>query len=231
MPMNCFEFQHEMNRQPDALSEAAQNHLRHCASCQRRLREQRELDAALRDALTVTPPHGLAEHILLQQRLRQQQRQRWPVLVAASIAALLLAGAWLHRIGMNRDDTLAAAMAEHVLDEPALFRQRHPLDGNLVATSIASIGGHIRASLPLALATPCDVPGGDGAHLVFETRAGRAVMTTMPNHSGTSPPVEDEAVVSVIYRAPRGVYSLVAHNSTAIRLTREMLNSRIDWQI
>ena len=177
----------------------------------------------------MTPPPGLAEQILLRQRL-QPARQRWPGLVAAGIALVLLAGAWLHRATMS-DDALASTMAAHVLGEPALFEQHRPPDSELVAASIASIGGEIKKRLPLALATPCDVPGGDGAHLVFETTAGRTVMTTMPNHGGTSPAIDDDAVVSVVYRAPRGVYSLVARNSTAIKLTREMLNTRVEWHI
>ena len=226
--MNCFEFQHQLNRDPDGLDAAARAHARDCVGCERRLAEQLAADRAIRNALDVEPPAGLAERILS----RRRSPRRWPpAALAASVAFALLACGWLLHGSFRSPPALASAMAAHVLGEPGLFSDRTGADASLINASIASIGGAVTGMLPVALAKPCKVPGGDGAHLVFETSAGRAIMTTLPHEDEAGAAVVEEAVISAVYRAPRGAYSLVARNHTAIDLTRALLNRNVDWQI
>ncbi len=228
--MNCFQFQHQLNRQPAQLGEKARQHAETCPGCRQRLASVQTLDDDLHALLAVAPPQGLEQRVLLQHRL-QRPRQLWrtPAAIAAATATLLVAS-WL--LVAPSTPPLAETMAQHVAQEAKLFQQTSErIDESLANTSIASIGGKLIGSLPLILVEPCDVPGGKGAHLVFDTSAGRTIMTTMPNHDAADSVRKAAAMISVVHRAPHGIYSLVARNHAAIDLTRELLNSQIDWQI
>jgi len=188
------------------------------------------LDERLRALLAVTPPQELEQRVLLHHRMKPA-RYRWrtPPAIAAAVLTLLVGG-WL--LLTPTAPPLAETMARHVAQEAKLFQQAaENIDKSLTNASIASIGGKLTGSLPLVLVESCKVPGGEGAHLVFETSAGRTIMTTMPNHDAAESVRNVASMISVIHRAPHGVYSLVARNHSAIGLTRELLNSQVDWQI
>jgi len=227
--MNCFEFQHHLNTRPQRLPDDAQAHANDCTNCQNKLEQQRLIDTQLAEMLAVPVPAGLADRTLLHNTLRHRPFQ--PSLAMAATAAIVFIAAGLFLRSMLTTPTLPDLMVQHVLQEPALFQTRESPDNQLIRSSLASIGGIVTQPLPIALAEPCNVPGGEGAHLVFETQAGRTIMTVIPNNSAPDADIRRDNMVSVIHRAPHGIYSLVAQNHTAIEMTRELLNSRVDWQI
>lgn len=225
--MNCLDFQRRLNADPHRLGPEAEAHADACPACARRLARQMRLEAELAQSLLVSPPEGLADRVLLAARLRQR-REYMPAFALA--AGLVLAvGLGLSLPQWGRED-LAGASIAHVLSEPQFLAARGTVGTRQVSAQFARVGARLEGELPAVHAGPCEVPGGEGAHVVLVTPHGRVTVLLMPNRRVEEEVRKhDQGLIAVVHSAKRGCYTLVASNAQALEYARTLLEERLRW--
>ncbi len=225
--MNCLDFMRELNADPRRLSAAARAHAEGCAACARTQARQAELERELAAALNIHPPAGLADRILLEVKL---QRRRSVQFLAVAAGVAMATGLTL-TLPVLRQAGLPAAMIAHVQGEPHLLTIQAQATPEALARELSRIGAVAAAPIPVVHAAPCDVPGGDGGHVVFDTPYGRVTLLLVPNRrEDIGKRLEKAGFVAVVRAAQRGCYSLIAQNEQALAAAEAMLAERMRWR-
>ena len=225
--MNCLVFQRQLNADPHRLTSEAETHAEGCPACARRLSMQMRMEAELAQALLVTPPEGLADRVLLSAKLEQRRERGRLYALAASL--VLAAGIGLSLPQWGQEDLAGVGIA-HVLSEPQFLNAQESVSQQDVATQFARVGAHLTGTLPAVYAAPCEVPGGDGAHVVMETPHGRVTVLIMPNRQVRDElSKRDQGFIALVSSAKRGCYALVASNAQALEYARGMLEQSLSW--
>ena len=226
--MNCLDFLRELNADPRRLSTAARAHAKDCAACARMQARQTTIENELAAAMNIHPPAGLADRILLDVKL---QRRRTFQFLALAASVVLVAGLTLTVPILEQQEGLPAAMIAHVQGEPELLTIKAQAAPEALAHELARIGAVAAAPIPVVHAAPCDVPGGDGGHVVFDTPYGRVTLLLVPNRrEDIGNQLKREGFVAVVRAAKRGCYSLIAQNEQALAAAEAMLAERMRWQ-
>lgn len=225
--MNCLDFQRQLNADPRRLSPEAEAHAEDCPACARRLVKQLRLESQLAQALLVDPPEGLADRVLLATRLRQR-RERMP-LFALAASLVVAVGIGLTLPNWQQEDLAGSGIA-HVLREPALLLASETVTRGQLEAQLARVGAVLAGELPAVHAGPCEVPGGDGAHIVLDTPHGRVTMLLMPNRQTRQAISKlDQGLIAVVHSASRGCYTLVAENARALAHVQALLAKQLRW--
>lgn len=225
--MNCLEFQRRLNAAPRRLGAEAEAHAETCPDCARRYAKQMRLEAELAQALLVAPPEGLADRVLLATQLRQR-REHLP-LYALAASLVLAVGIGFSLPSWHQEDLAGAGIA-HVLREPNLLAAHEVVSHDNLSAQFARVGARLSAPMPAVHAGPCEVPGGDGAHIVLETPHGRVTVLLMPHREAREAASKlDRGLIAVVHGAKRGCYTLVAENARALEFAQAMLEARLSW--
>lgn len=225
--MNCLEFQRQLNADPRRLSPEAEAHAEGCPACARRLVKQLRLEAQLAQALLVDPPEGLADRVLLATRLDQHRARRPLYALAASLVLALGIGLALP---VWRAEDLAADSIAHVLREPQFLVANETVARDRLDAQFARVGAALAGELPAVHAGPCEVPGGDGAHIVLDTPHGRVTVLLIPHRRAPEASSKlDRGLIAVVHTAKRGCYTLVADNARALAYAQALLEKQLRW--
>lgn len=225
--MNCLDFQRRLNADPYRLGAEAEAHAEACPACARRLAGQMRQEAELARSLWVTPPDGLADRVLLAARMRRRGERGRLYALAASL--FLVVGIGLS-LAPWREADLTAESIRHVLAEPQFLAAREPVSPGEVAAQFQRVGARLAEPLAAVHAAPCDVPGGEGAHIVLDTPHGRVTVLLMPNRQARAEAREQaQGLIAAIHAAKRGCYALVAPNPRALEHARALLEKRLRW--
>jgi anti-sigma factor RsiW len=229
--MNCLEFQRRLNADPHRLGQEAEAHAEDCPACARRLARQMRLEAELAQALLIAPPEGLADRVLLSARLgRRRERTRLFAVAAGLLVAVGIGLSLPTDPPVWGTENLPRAGIAHVLSEPQFLAVREAASRDSVATQFLRVGARLAGELPAVHAAPCEVPGGNGAHIVLETPHGRVTVLLMPNREVRGERGErGQGLIAVVHSARRGCYVLVAPNQAALDHARAMLEKSLVW--
>ena len=208
--MNCIDLRRDVLAQPLRLAPEAQQHVMECAACRAFVERQRELEAELHDALSVSVPDGLADRVLVAHGIRRR-RAPW----AWAIAATLLLTAGLAGIGrpLLSGRALAGEAIAHVHEEPQALRivERQPPE--LLARELASQGVKLASAIgQVTYATLCPMASGKALHLVVATADGPVTLLLLPSDETRRRRtlVESDGMVAVAMPAARGSIAIVA---------------------
>lgn len=225
--MNCLDFQRQLNADPRRLSPEAEAHAEECPTCARRLVKQLHLEAELAQALLVDPPEGLADRVLLATRLDRQRTRRPLYALAASLVVAVGIGLALP---VWHQEDLAGEGIAHVLREPQFLVANETVARDRLAAQFARVGAALAGELPAVHAGPCEVPGGDGAHIVLDTPHGRVTVLLIPHRQAPEASSKlDRGLIAVVHGARRGCYTLVADNARALAYVQALLEKQLRW--
>ncbi|TVZ40836.1 uncharacterized protein DUF3379 [Alteromonadaceae bacterium 2753L.S.0a.02] len=182
--MNCLEFRQRLITNPGDQDATLTEHREHCVKCAKFSKELQQHEAKLRQALNVTVPPRLAERILLANDLR---KPRWkPYAAAAAITlAITLGGTAVWRSEPRISATWSEIALAHVLNERDTLQSNAQVSNGELGAALAQFGLTLKAGLGRVLfLEKCDMPGGKGLHIVFDSpQAGRVTLIIPPKGS------------------------------------------------
>ncbi len=228
--MNCMEFQRELNADPRGLSTDALGHAETCADCARRMASQIKLEAQWEADLRIASPAGLEERILLATQIGRQKRQRLYALAASLVAGVALALSLnVLQFGSDTPDLIAMAV-EHVQGEPEHLLETRHVEPEALNRLLAQVGAHASGTLHVTYANACQLPNGDGGHVVLETHHGRVTLMLIP-HGKTDAMLRrtTHSQVVEVHAARYGSYALVAPNDLALTEAKALLARQLRW--
>ncbi|MGI2261498.1 DUF3379 domain-containing protein [Shewanella sp. GXUN23E] len=156
------------------------------------LQDLNQLDVKIAQALQVDVPEGLAERLLLNQQLAEQQRSRKfaPLLMAmaASVAMVLGVGYATWRMAPI---ALSEHAIAHVLHEPAALSAHGDISFNQVNAQLASLSGFsdqgfVAQPGRILYSTYCDFQGVRSLHLVMQGENGKVTLFIVPTEDRMS---------------------------------------------
>ena len=208
--MNCLDFRRAAGIDPRQPGEEARLHAADCAECRAFLERQRDMDAALFDALRVPAPDGLADRILVAHGLRTPRRAWFVALAASVVFASALAILWPRA----EDDPLGREAIAHVMGEPQSFTTKGVFPANLLAGALASQGMRLAVAVgTVTYENLCPMAGGTARHLVVDSGGGSPVTVFLaaqaPRPAGRSV-TRDHGMVAITLPAARGAITIVA---------------------
>lgn len=226
--MNCLQCRREVDAQPAKPRAEIREHLAICETCRAHAKKRLDEDRQWKEALQVTVPDGLEDRILL-----RNHYQRHPSLIRsiAATAIMSVLGLGIFLASQWATPSLAIDIAEHVIEEPHLWQITRTPDQQQVSARLAQVGGQLQGVLPTVLLEACDVPGGQGSHLVLATNNGRVVMTLMPHHTARAESSHIKDMPTLIRPAAQGSYSLVGQSPEAMQSAEKLLLSHVKWRI
>jgi hypothetical protein len=179
---------------------------------------------ALKRAVNVPAPPGLADRIILRQSLEGQRRTmrwvQWGAVAAALVIAVSVAVVLLNPATSTAD--LQRHIAWHwKLDGPQVLAAS--LEGRddpaHVQEVLAELGVQLSPELldAVRLTKFCPTPDGKGAHMVFDGPAGPVTVYYMPNTHLAESPVRleiDGGMQSLAFNVDRGSLAVLAEAGT-----------------
>jgi hypothetical protein len=177
--MNCLEFRRLCLVDPRRHDPGLAAHARSCAPCAQFAREQDERERALRAALQVEAPEGLAARVLLRQSFARRRRPQARLAMAASLVLAL--GAGLYAWQWLRAPTLASEVFAHVRAEPESLVAAGPVSGAQVDDVLHTLGARVAGEIgEIRYAGLCDIARRPGGHLVVAGTQGPVTLLLLP---------------------------------------------------
>ena len=153
--------------------------------------------------------------------------------LAASLLLVVAAGAALW--ALRSESSLAAAVVEHMADEPASWNQSVALGQTNIDKVLNAAGLHIDAvQTPIVYANSCRLRGHVVPHLVVSTDQGPMTVLLMRDEKISRPEdFSESGYRGVLWPAPdgRGGIALLsrAAGSSELRARAKSLNAHINW--
>ena len=230
--MNCLELRRKQRAEPRSLSDAAQAHLRTCASCQAFVRAADESERELERALDVPIPDGLADRVMLRARGGQRAAwHRWALAASVALAvAVALSFAWKSR---SSSDAYARLAIEHVLHEPESLTSELDATPEALRAAIRGFGGRMSESLGrVRYVRLCPVEDTTGWHIVFETPQGLATLILVPGKSlAHAESVSIDGWNALAQPTRHGYYVVVTPSRELTMQIERIVRARIDWDV
>lgn len=137
-------------------------------------------NAIAEELVTVVPPKGLSDRIIL--RARYRKSARWGLALAAST---LLAAAITFGLMPGSPEAVSVAMIDHVIASPEELADDGVVSNERARASLQQIGVSLRGSGYLIRHIgECVVAGRVGRHIVVNTTAGLVTLLVLPTSSG-----------------------------------------------
>lgn len=251
--MNCFEFRRVMLADPRACLAEYERHRTQCPACAALAQQVEHFESTLHDALNVPVPEGLADRILLGQKIRWRPagarawvvslwkavRMPAPRLWALAATLAIAVGAVIHysRLPMDRDELVLAAASvgfshpavaaiNYVVEhESQLLREGRSGDPDVMRGAFMRLGLNLPANgVTVRYLGKCPVPGGTGEHVVLQTPVGKVTLILVPDQ-----PFASRVVVAVRDKtavampARAGGYILVSDSLKDAKLVERLL--------
>jgi hypothetical protein len=185
--MNCLDYRRELGPEPRRESAEMQEHRRGCAGCAAHHARALGFELALKRALTVPVPDGLAERILLAQTTsergdhgRRRRRLGW---FAAAAVVLVALGLGVHQLRLF--SPLAQQLIVHLQHEPAALITHTPLPVEDVERRFTQRGVRLVAPPPagISYAQACPIGLLGSVHMVMPERKGPVTVFFLPGHT------------------------------------------------
>lgn len=227
--MNCLDFHRQKLADPRRLSTDAQAHLRDCAGCLAFARGVDEAEARLDQGLSVPVPDGLAERVVLRQRVTGRPAWRAWALAASVVLGVALAFVLLKTAPSVEYARLAI---EHVVGEPESFQKLYNTEPAVIGEAMRSVGATVREPIGrVRYVKLCPLEeGGTGWHIVFETPEGFATVLLVPGKPlGATQEVSAGGWSALVRPIPRGYYAVVTASPAATSRVERIIRERIDW--
>lgn len=231
--MNCFEFRRMVLADPRSRTAEQERHLAQCTACAALAREMEGFDARIDDAIHVPVPEGLAERVLLRQKIRAPAVRAWAL--AASLVAALGTGIYFYRASDGERVLTAAVLGvkhpavaaiAHVLDEePQMLMENRGVDPVMMRAAFTRRGLRVPANgTTVRYFDKCPMTGGAGEHVVLQTPFGRVTVILVPDQPFASRVVvSDRGKTAVASPARTGSYILIADSLTSVRRAEQLL--------
>lgn len=184
--MNCLDYRRELAPEPRRESAEMQQHRRGCANCSAHHARALGFELALKRALTVPVPDGLAERILLAQttgvRSGHGRRRRLGWFAAAAVVLVAL-GLGVYQLRLF--SPLARQLVAHLKYEPAALTAHAPLPVEEVERRFVQRGVRLAAAPPagISYAHICPVGLLGSVHMVMPEREGPVTVFFLPGHT------------------------------------------------
>jgi Protein of unknown function (DUF3379) len=184
--MNCLDYRRQLGADPRRESPEMQAHRRGCAGCSAHHARALGFELALKRALVVPVPDGLAERILLSQttaergqRTRHRHRLRW---LAAAVLLVAALGAGIYQLRLL--SPLPQQLVAHIEHEPEAFLTQAALPQAEALKPFQQRGVRLAGVLPagISYAQPCPVGMIGAVHLVMSRPDGAVTVFFLPGH-------------------------------------------------
>ena len=169
--MNCIEHRRLLLAQPAQIEAGARLHLVHCVDCTRFYKEVRSFELRLNEALRISVGRENGIVFLQKRRFRMRHSQRgWLAMAASALLALVVGSLWLGAPSRS----LAAAVVEHVADEPAAYAPgNRPVSSEKLDVAFSDTHARMKPdAFIVTYASRCSIHGHDVVHLVVQTGSG-----------------------------------------------------------
>lgn len=134
-------------------------------------------DEQCRQRLLLDVPAGLADRVLLQQRLAKRQRWHWPL---ASAASALLLSSYLFWHSPTTPGDLGEHALRHVYHELAALQLTQAISAAELASLWSAEGLTSELGLPVRYARYCELDGIRSLHLVVEYQGQAVTLFILP---------------------------------------------------
>ena len=210
--MNCLSARRLISTDINQKNPELVEHLRGCASCKAFYDRQLKFDRTLTEAVEIDVPEGLADRILVEQRIHQKKtrdkKYRWTAM-AASIVLVVSVGL----IGtLHSPPSIASAIVEHVKAEQMLLHGEGDIPLAELNTLLKPHGVRADASIGRAVhAGNCLIQGILGAHIVFAGINAPVTLIVMPHElNDEKVTIDDDQFKGVVIKTPRGVLAVLS---------------------
>lgn len=237
--MNCLECRRLLFAIPRARTAEQEAHLAQCSPCAALAAEAAEFEARLEEAVLVPAPDGLADRVLLRQKM--QRAPRYHVLALAATLVLGIGiGTQFYRaqhaehepvrpaVALGADHPAVSAISFVVDHEARLLSAGRTGDPQVMMASLKRLG----LNLPVHQVTvrylgKCPLPGGgQGDHIVLTTPEGQVTLILAPDYPvGSRVMVADRSMTALVQPVGAGGYIVIAPSLQMIQGTERLLTS------
>jgi Protein of unknown function (DUF3379) len=209
--MNCLDYRRQL-ASGEAESTSMKAHRLQCSACAELQREQARFEFALKDALQVPVPEGLAPKI---ERAFRMQRRRFLAAAGVSVAALGAgAYAWL-----RREDPLAMACIEFVMKEEAKSIMMGAMPRQAAEAALAATLPYERLERigQVRHIGPCPFQGVTAYHAVLIVPQGKVTLLIMPEvRLAAAQRATDHGMYAAVIPIPRGSVGIVGADEALV---------------
>ncbi|MEN8207364.1 MAG: DUF3379 family protein [Pseudomonadota bacterium] len=238
--MNCLEFRRLLLIEPCSSDDDFVAHHAKCTDCRHEAAQTEQLENQLREMLSVDPPEGLRDRIMLEHALeygksRHGIRTRW----VAMAASLLLVVGLMGGLGYHWADTLfrasglEVAVLNHVNDELDHLHEDHNLQAADLEVLLAPFGARLKNSLGrVNYAGRCNIRKHSGIHLVVPGQQGPVTILLMPSeYVNNQRTIRSSRFSGVIVPTPYGSMAVVGEKEEVLDSVVDTVAKKIIWTI
>ena len=238
--MNCLEFRRLLLIEPCSSDDDFIAHRASCVECNHEAGRSAQLEKQLHTALSVDPPEGLRERILLAHALGHNKPRRinlppWLTIAASLLLVIGLVGG----LGYHWVDTLfgasdlEVAVLNHVNDELDHLHEDHNLQTADLEVLLAPFGARLKNALGrVNYAGRCNIRKHSGIHLVVPGQQGPITILLMPDeHVDHQQAIRSSRFNGVIVPTPYGSMAVIGEKGEVLDSVVDTVAEKIIWTI
>lgn len=222
--MNCLEFRREILVEPWRAGPEADGHAQSCAACAKFREMAADLEADIRGATAVVIPDGLVDRVLQRTTRKGAAFTRHAFAIAAAL--MLTVGVGTAALWLTRDDPLARAGIDFVVDEEAnAILTSKPSDPGSLAAALRAMNVHLPPQIgEIRYIGICPFQGTIAHHVVVITPQGKATLLLFPEK-----PVEGKGTASarglrsMVAPAPTGSLAIITASESGLERIEQMV--------
>lgn len=238
--MNCLEFRRLLLIEPCSSDDDFVAHRTGCTDCGHEAAQSEHLERQLREVLSVDPPEGLRDRIMLEHAIeygkpRRGMRTQWATRAASLLLVAGLAGGLGYRWAdtLFRTSDLEVAVFNHVNDELDHLHEDHNLQTTDLEILLAPFGARLENSLGrVNYAGRCNIRKHSGIHLVVPGQRGPVTILLMPGeHMDHQQAIRSLRFNGVIVPTPYGSMAVVGEKGEVLDSVVDTVAEKIIWTI
>lgn len=236
--MNCLEFRHHLLIDPFSRDADFVTHRDECVGCGHEAVRAAKLEKQLHGSLSVEPPEGLRDRILLVHALdhdkpRRIFRPRWLAMAASLLLVVGLVGGLGYRWAdtLFRSSGLEVAVLNHVTDELEHLHQDRNLQTADLEELLTPFGARLKNGLGrVNYAGRCNIRKHSGIHLVVSGQQGPITILLMPGeHVDHQQSIRSSRFDGVLVPTPYGSMAVIGEKGEVLDSVVDTVAEKIVW--
>lgn len=196
--------------------------------------ELQHFDKKITDAMNIQPPEGLAERIMLSQKLDQHNQQKHRIKYGLSIAAsVLLIFGLLFSFILPTQLSVDQEVLAHIYEELNHLDDHQNKNIIQVNNLLADYGAEIKQDIgKVNYLGSCDIANKKGIHIVLQGETGPVTVMMMPKIDvANTSTFSDNRFKGTIIQTAKGSMAIVGEKNESLDNIKQILQTNLSWVI
>ncbi|MCW9014830.1 MAG: DUF3379 domain-containing protein [Gammaproteobacteria bacterium] len=232
--MDDLEFRRRAYAEPDCRDDEFLEKMKSSQDNQKFVTELQKFDQRIKEAMSIDVPEGLAERILLNQTLSQDDQKKQRIKLVFSIAASVLVMVSLFFVfSPSSNSNIDQQVLTHIYQELDHLNEHQNNDMQRINIMLRSFGGSLKHEIgQVNYLGSCNIANKEGIHMVLAGSKGPVTVMLLPQLDiDNTRFISDQRFSGSVFPVAKGSMVIIGGHGERLEEIKQKLESGISWVI